>query len=153
MYLMTDKAAALNRLRKLVGLKQNGKLDGDLKNELKKYSESGTKIEYKDYKLILEKSRARKHRKYILENAPNLSKAPYSFGDSGSSIMILNTLLYDLSKYYRLNLRSPLGSVYSKRTEAAVSELRRIFNLEAKESCDDEFLVRLLKEHKSIYLR
>lgn len=154
MYLISDKRKRINSIKKMLGLRQNGKYDEEIAKALSDYGAKTERIDYPTYKKILSEYKEKQKKEYLLNNAPFFAQNPFSFGDSGSSIIILNAYLYDLIKYYRLFwLRSPLGSVYSKRTEDAVGELRDIFLLNKEGGCDTEFLYRLFKEHKSIYLR
>lgn len=154
MYQMTDEKKYLNSLRKMLFLKENGRYDSELKTTLKKYGAEEKLPSFSSYIAIKAEYKKRLREKELKRTAPFVANTPLRFGDSGSGIIILNAILYDLIKFYRLSgLYSPLGCVYSKRTAEAVHRMHEIFLMKPKDYCDADFLYRLLLEHKSIYLR
>ncbi len=75
---------------------------------------------------------------------------PLGYGASHKDITGINTMLSDVSIYYYGASDIKKNSYFSKNTETAVINLRKIFGLSDSDMIDEEFYLILSEEHKLI---
>ncbi len=75
---------------------------------------------------------------------------PLNPGDSSSGMMHINRSLARVLDYYGFTHRLRNSSFYSDETVEAVRILRKIYSLDENNIIDEEFYIRLMRDHDSI---
>ena len=94
---------------------------------------------YAEYKSIIDKENTKD---YIVED----SGLPIVFGDLSEDVRALHILINQLRNVHKEIASVGTGSYYSKRTEAAVRELRKIFGMQDGVGVDAILFNRMIAE-------
>ena len=148
MYSIYDKESAINQVLRYLNLSENGIYSERASSAVRRHQrangieESGV-VDFitfnsllKDYKKIQNKKNAGWG--MLTENA-----FPYSFGDQGTDVSIINAMLSDVLEDYSFFGYLPKGSYYSRDTADAVKMLSGVFGFLERDSVDEEFFERL----------
>ncbi len=155
MYRIEDKEAAVKQVQRLLDITVTGVFDEETRlavisfQNRKGLNESGI-VDYESFTLMKEEYLKEDMRREARRRLPFSPRFPYSFGDMGNDVTLINALLNDVMKEYTVEVLSVVGVFYSDRTENAVRELRKIFGLREGGHIDEEFFYRLTEEQKSL---
>lgn len=149
MYSIFDKQSAVNQILKYLGFRENG-VFGErariLVRELQRengLTESGI-VDYETFNILLRDYKARQAK--ALARRTGLNSFPYSFGDSGSDVAVINSYVSDVLMRYSSELPSPREAYFTRDTERAILFLRGVLGLAPSVEVDEEFWVRLMQE-------
>ena len=97
---------------------------------------------YTEYANVMRSNEAR-------DNDAYNSLYPMKTGDSGNVVSELNSVIRELSRFYR-DIPIPYGSFYSKNTESAIKMLQRAFRIAESGETTRELYGLLRSELKSL---
>ena len=155
MYSITDKESAINQVLEYLGLAKNGVFNERAREEVLIHqrrngiSESGV-VDYITFNSLRDEYHANKARENARDGVILTPAFPYSFGDSGTDVARINSMLADVLSLYTTEGYIPRGAYFTRDSALAVTELRKIFRLPPGESVDEDFLVVLRREHGRI---
>lgn len=152
-YMIEDKESAIRTVQNFLGISQNGIYDEQTRLAVmkaqKKYGLNETGItDYETFIVLKEEYEAKRRANEARRRIPTEARFPYSFGDMGSDVTVINALLHEVKERYTIDVLSPLGVFYSDRSEKIVSVLRKIFGMNEGTHIDEEFFYRLTEERK-----
>ena len=154
MYHIEDRVSAIKSVQKMLLIPPTGIYDSKTRDTVIKIQrmyrleESGV-ADYETFEAILAEYNKEKLREsdfsYLF--AP---KFPYTEGDIGDNIRLINEALELVLKDYRYDGPPPKGRYLGQDTVGAVKFLRGVFKMPLSEEIDRGFLNRLLLERDAI---
>ena len=148
MYSIYDKESAINQVLRYLNLSENGIYSEKARSAVRLHQRNNGIEEngivdfitfnslYNDYKISQNKKNAGQG---ILTD----KTFPYSFGNQGTDVSIINAMLSDVLEDYTYFGYVPRGSYFSRDTADAVKMLSKVFGLSERDAVDEEFFERL----------
>ncbi|MBR2343055.1 MAG: peptidoglycan-binding protein [Clostridia bacterium] len=155
MYSIFDTEAAINQVLEYLGLAQNGVYGERERGAVTAHqraaglTESGV-VDLATFNSLRDTYRRGEARSAAPVGVLSSPSFPYSFGDTGNDVAVLNSMLADVLTLYTTEGYLPRGSYFTRDSENAVRELRRIFRLPDSNELDEDFFVILRLERERI---
>lgn len=157
MYDIEDTTAAIREAQRLLGINQSGIYDQITYNAvLQIQNEEGInktgKIDYETFTAIID----RYHKKELeTQNSDYLFNPdfPYSVGDIGDNVGLINDAIRLILKEYVYEGIAPKGNYLSDFTITAANFLRDIFKMGNSGVIDSSFINRLILEKRALEIK
>ena len=149
MYRIEDRREAIKAVQLYLSVPQTGRWDSATRKSLRDFQalKGIPQSERVDYDMFEMLRLWHDEREMIMRaGSREISKFPYSLGDFGDDVAILNGYLSKALEDYSHDYVMPRGGVYSSASVAAVVRLREIFGLREAASVDEALYDRVLRE-------
>ena len=150
MYRVDDVDKAVRNVQRLLGTKKSGVYDDDTRARVialqQKYgiAESGV-VDLVTFEVIRDEHYI-KQRQRLHVDVDGINRFPYSSGDFGSDVRIINSLLSEVLESYSIDAIGVRGSIYTAATLRAVMSLQRIFGFDERDLIDEILYERIKRE-------
>lgn len=150
MYNIEDKASAIKAIQRMLNINESGVYDQRTIDAVTKIQvfyniNSLGIVDYPTFEAIKEEYH-KKQRERMAEVRLGVDGFPYSEGDKGESIELINYNIRDAISSYTYEGLSPRGAFYSQTTATAVRRMREIYMLEDSSLVDQELYFRIVSD-------
>ncbi len=155
MYNINDKNSAIKELQRLLRINQTGQYDSNTKSAVKEHQEKNniavTGItDYETFESVVNEHILYEMIELNKLNLHELPDFPYKYGDSGTNVGVINSILGEIFEEYTIETKLPRGKYFDKDTENAVTRLQAIFMLSETGQVDDIMFARMVDEKNAI---
>ena len=149
MYRISDKRSAIKTVQRYLSVAESGRWDDQTRTAVKAFFASNglsekNRVNYEVFELMRKKYNEREMR--LRASDGSVSRFPYSVGDFGDDVFLINRYLGSALERYTHEHVLPRGKIYNSSTKAAVIRLREIFAMPESEELDEVLYERVKRE-------
>lgn len=157
MYYIDDAVSALKEVQRLLNINPTGIYDDNTTRAVIEVQslynlEKKRTVDYDTFNAIVKEHQKLRiksgNQKYLFNPV-----FPYSVGDMGKNVGMINDLISLILDDYVYEGFIPKGEYLNKNTLTAANFLRKIFKMELSDNIDEAFLNRLLLEKNAIEIK